>query len=69
MQSVVPEGLTDCSENSDLGSRNELEKVMEGYSWWKRPRLWTEIILVQTFFYNTLSNGLANLIGIEKLEL
>ena len=31
-------------------SKGATERETEGRSWWGRLRLWTEVILVQTFF-------------------
>ena len=71
----IPEGLAGCSNISspDLGSKEEskraTEEATEGRSWQGRPRPWTEVILELISSKNTLSNGLADPLSMERLEL
>ena len=64
-----------CSDNSspDSGggeeSRGATEGAAEERSRRGRPRSWTEVILELISSKNTLPNGLADPLGIEKLEL
>ena len=67
--------LDNLSPNSGGGKKSgrATEGATEGASERRsqrgRLRSWNEVILVQTFFYNILSNRLADPLGMEKLEL
>ena len=75
MGGLVLEGSACWLDNLLLNSEGEkelrraTERVTEGRSW--QRRLWpqTEIILKLIFFKNTLPNGLADSLGMKKLEL
>ena len=70
---------TGCSDNlsPDLGDRKEsrrtikvaTERATEERSRRRCPRPWTEVILKLISSKNTLLNGLADSLGMEKLEL
>ena len=73
-RSFTPKDPAGCSESSDLRGEGELGGAMErgvteGRTWQGRSRPHTEVILVQIFLLIHFSNGLANLLDMEKLEL
>ena len=73
-RSFASKGPVGCSENSDLedgekSGRATEEEVTERHSRWKQLWPFLKIILVLIFLLNILPNGLADPLGIKKLEL